>query len=1003
MIGFWYENDANAAAGKKAFIANRIGDFGLLCAMFLLAHYCGALDWNGIEQNVTQLVDPPVDALRIHLWPLGGGTYQGWASFLQPASPVTISAATAVGLALLLGCTGKSAQIPLYTWLPDAMAGPTPVSALIHAATMVTAGVYLICRLHFVFLMSPFVMMVVALVGAFTALYAATIALIQYDIKKVLAYSTVSQLGYMFLGVGVGAFSAGFFHVFTHAFFKACLFLCAGSVIHAMHARIHDNDKSQDMRNMGGLRKYMPYTYWTFAVSTAAIIGVPFLSGFFSKDEIMYRAYVDRLQSPMFERLKHEGNAPYVPPHWIGTLLFAVAVTAAVMTAFYMCRAFFMTFYGDFRGWTIGRPSMLAKMEVEEHDEHGAHHDDLGKPGYAPHESPWQMTVPLIILATGAAVAGILNMGLFHFTPIDHWLEPVFESASKAAVNEHGQATSAAALLPFGIGAFALGSYAAYHLYINRKGADEPQYIAGATRVAQAMTGILLVAIGAVLWFAVPWSTGSYARLGICGAFGLGGAWAIARYVWIGLDKLYDETVVSLVDALADTSAQFDQWVIDGILAKVTAFVVAASGTVLRAVQNGVVHLYAAMMVVGVAAIGWFFVVPHASASVTAKGTDFVVATGAAGGYLDYSYEWTQCEPDKRLWQKEWDDTMKIDDAKKRASEQHGVIEGLEAKHAKCEAPGDKWVPIAKDFSPTSEVTLHLEADADAIMEASRPVRLRAKNVFSPALGGYAASTLVYVPRPAEDHDRRSGAEPMSATEQETVETPRALEVRPSHLVWLVVAAIAAMLLSRFVDHSVPIILATVAGALVPHRYGRRTRIAIAIMCGLAALFVARMWVSDDLSAIPEGPIAEPRSFLSWLLRLSIGGALAVLFLPRQAHRLLRGFTMLVMFATLATSLYLLRVPMGRTYHFNQDYIWIQRLGIHYHVAVDGISLWLVLLTTFIMPIAAYVSFGSVKNADQGLVLRAAPARGRADRVVRLARPLPLLRLLRNAASCRCT
>jgi len=758
LIGFWYDKEANAAAGKKAFIANRIGDFGLLVAMFILAQYCGALDWTGIENNATQLVVPPVEGLQIHLWPLGGGKYEGWASFLQPATPLTVSAATACGLALLLGCTGKSAQIPLYTWLPDAMAGPTPVSALIHAATMVTAGVYLVCRLHFVFLLSPFVMMVVALVGAFTALYAASIALVQYDIKKVLAYSTVSQLGFMFLGVGVGAFSAGFFHVFTHAFFKACLFLGAGSVIHAMHARIHDTDKSQDMRNMGGLKKYMPYTYWTFAVSTAAIIGVPFLSGFFSKDEIMYRAYVDHLKSPLFEMLKREGATPFTPPDWIPTLLFAMAITAATMTAFYMCRAFFMTFHGDFRGWTIGRPSMLAKMarEEPEHDEH--HEEDLGKPGYAPHESPWQMTVPLIVLATGAAVAGILNMGLFHFTPIDHWLEPVFETASKGAVSEHAS-VSGVSMLPFGVGAFALGTYIAYWMYITRKGADEQQYIAGATRVVQGMTGALLLAIAGLMWVLLPWNPPGQGVLAlilsprflICGGLAVGGAYALARYVWIGLDKLYDETVVSLVDALADTSAQFDQWVIDGILAKVTSFVVAASGTVLRAVQNGVVHLYAAMMVAGVAAIGWFFVVPHASATVTAKGKDFVVSTGASGGYLGYAYAWSQCEPDKKLWQKEWDETMRIDDSKKRTDAQHDVVEGLQSKHGRCEAPGDKWTPITKpEFGPAAEVTLHLEADNDAIIEEHRPVRLRAENVFSPALGNYAAQTIVYVPREAK-------------------------------------------------------------------------------------------------------------------------------------------------------------------------------------------------------------------------------------------------------------
>ena len=272
LIGFWFGKVENAAAGRKAFIANRIGDFGLIIGMFLIAQYTGALDWDGIARNAQQLLAPSAGA-RVHLWPVGGGVYQGIWSFLQPVHPLTISGATAVSLALFLGCTGKSAQLPLYVWLPDAMAGPTPVSALIHAATMVTAGVYLICRLNFVFILSPFTMTVIAVVGALTALFAATIALVQNDVKKVLAYSTVSQLGFMFLGVGVGAFAAGFFHVFTHAFFKACLFLGAGSVIHAMHANVHDDVASQDMRNMGGLRKFMPITFATFAVSTLAIAG----------------------------------------------------------------------------------------------------------------------------------------------------------------------------------------------------------------------------------------------------------------------------------------------------------------------------------------------------------------------------------------------------------------------------------------------------------------------------------------------------------------------------------------------------------------------------------------------------------------------------------------------------------------------------------------------------------------------------------------------------------
>jgi NADH-quinone oxidoreductase subunit L len=456
LIGFWYEGAANAAAGKKAFIANRVGDFGLLCAMFLLVHYTGALDWNGIANGSVSLVHPG-EEWRVHVWPLGGGKYTGVLAFLQPgwfqahhvpvlqriipSAPLTISAATAVGLALLLGCTGKSAQIPLYVWLPDAMAGPTPVSALIHAATMVTAGVYLICRMSFVFVLSPFTMMVIAVVGAATALLAATIACVQNDIKKVLAYSTVSQLGFMFLGVGVGAFTAGFFHVFTHAFFKACLFLCAGSVIHAMHARIHDGDASQDIRNMGGLRRWMPLTHWTFAAATAAIIGLPFTSGFFSKDEILFRAYVDRTVNPEAGRGMLRRLHVYEPPAQIGHVLYWVALAAATLTAFYMCRLYFVTFWGEFRGWTVGRPSLLAKQELvagssagvpaaagggahgrapsdendDDDDEDAGRHptEDLSQPGYPPHESPWPMTVPLIILAAFSLFAGVLNPG-FH-------------------------------------------------------------------------------------------------------------------------------------------------------------------------------------------------------------------------------------------------------------------------------------------------------------------------------------------------------------------------------------------------------------------------------------------------------------------------------------------------------------------------------------------------------------------------------------------------------------
>src|SRR5450432_4071601 len=285
LIGFYFDKKFATNAGNKAFIVNRIGDFGFSLAIFYIVKNFGSLDFNTVFRQAASAPE----------WVL-----------------------TIIAMLLLVGACGKSAQIPLYVWLPDAMAGPTPVSALIHAATMVTAGVYLICRLSFVFVLSPFTMMVIAIVGASTALLAATIALVQNDIKKVLAYSTVSQLGFMFLGVGVGAFAAGFFHVFTHAFFKACLFLCAGSVIHAMHARIHDDEKAQDIRKMGGLRKWLPFTHATFAAATAAIIGLPFTSGFFSKDEILYRAFVDRTINPMASSPILRHFKLYEPPTWIG-------------------------------------------------------------------------------------------------------------------------------------------------------------------------------------------------------------------------------------------------------------------------------------------------------------------------------------------------------------------------------------------------------------------------------------------------------------------------------------------------------------------------------------------------------------------------------------------------------------------------------------------------------------------------------------------------------------
>ena len=345
LIGFYYTTDTAPAAGKKAFIVNRIGDFGFLIAMFLMFSYMGSVDFGKVQQ-------------------------------VAAAGGVPAGILTGICLLMFVGATGKSAQIPLFVWLPDAMAGPTPVSALIHAATMVTAGVYMIARSNVLYRMSPSAMMVVALVGGLTALFAATIGLRQWDIKKVLAYSTVSQLGFMFIGVGVGAFSAGVFHLITHAFFKACLFLGSGSVIHAMSGE-------QDIRNMGGLKSKIPQTYRTFAIATYAIAGLPLAAGCFSKDEILVSAWA----------------TPYFP--MVGKIVWLLGTLAAFCTAFYMYRLVYLTFFGTFRGT---------------HDQE--HHL---------HESPATMTGPLWILAILSALGGLISLphALWHGPSLAKWLHPV--------------------------------------------------------------------------------------------------------------------------------------------------------------------------------------------------------------------------------------------------------------------------------------------------------------------------------------------------------------------------------------------------------------------------------------------------------------------------------------------------------------------------------------------------------------------------------------------------
>ncbi len=402
LIGFWFTKDSAASAGKKAFIVNRIGDFGFLIGLFLIIQHFGSLSFDHVFDSVA------------HLAP--GTTTEGLLS--------------AIGILLMVGACGKSAQIPLYVWLPDAMEGPTPVSALIHAATMVTAGVYMVARSHVIFEGAPLALTVVAIIGTLTALFAATIGITQTDIKKVLAYSTVSQLGYMFIGCGVGAFSAGVFHLMTHAFFKGLLFLAAGSVIHGVGGE-------QDMRKMGGLRKYMPWTFWTMTIATFAIAGFPPLAAFFSKDEILWQAFSS--------------------PHgsWV---FWLVGVLTAFITSFYMFRLWFMTFLGDYRG------------AAGHHDDHGhGHGHDAGHGHGTPHESPMVMLVPLMILAVLSIVGGWVGIG----GRFEQFLAPAV-GASPEVVTENGNIEWY--LMAVSVAAAVGGLGLAWLLYYRSK--DLPQRIA---------------------------------------------------------------------------------------------------------------------------------------------------------------------------------------------------------------------------------------------------------------------------------------------------------------------------------------------------------------------------------------------------------------------------------------------------------------------------------------------------------------------------------------------
>jgi NADH-quinone oxidoreductase subunit L len=504
LIGYYFHKKSAGDAGKKAFVMNRVGDFGFLVGLFTMFYYLGTV------HNVWTIQFSEL-AKHADLLPVGGVT-------------------TVICLSFFLGATGKSAQLPLYTWLPDAMEGPTPVSALIHAATMVTAGVYMIARMNFAFIKSPTALLVVACVGAATALFAATIGTAQNDIKRVLAYSTVSQLGYMFLAMGVGAFGAGVFHLMTHAFFKACLFLGSGSVIHAMHHALHHEHSDldpQDMRNMGGLRKKMPITFATFFIATVAIAGIPPLAGFFSKDEILWQAFSNPFHGQM------------------NIVLWAVGATAALLTAFYMFRLVFMTFFGETRL-----------------TEKAFHHL---------HESPLVITLPLMVLAVLSIVGGWIGipklLGEMAHVPnlLEGYLEPVFAYSTQYVATLHGAQEAHNPALEGGL---MFGS------------------------VVIACIGISIAYILYVLKPAIPAQ--------ITAAFPV-----LHRAVynkWY-VDEIYDFAFVNPCKALGNFLWKgFDVIVVDGIVNGVAAIVRGFSG-ILRHIQTGMVHNYAFSMVVGVVVI----------------------------------------------------------------------------------------------------------------------------------------------------------------------------------------------------------------------------------------------------------------------------------------------------------------------------------------------------------------------------------------------------------------
>jgi NADH-quinone oxidoreductase subunit L len=574
LIGFWYEKQSASDAGKKAFIVNRIGDWGFVLGIFLVFFTFGTLDFRQVAAAAAAL----------------------------PVEHASFGVLSLIALLLFIGATGKSAQIPLFVWLPDAMEGPTPVSALIHAATMVTAGVYMVARNAELFSHAPMVMQLIAVIGVVTAFVAATIGLVQNDIKRVLAYSTVSQLGYMFLATGVGAFAAAMFHLTTHAFFKALLFLGSGSVIHAMAGE-------QNMQRMGGLKKFMPVTFATMMVGTLAIAGVPPLSGFFSKDEILYRTFL---------------GGPAIS-HGIALMLWAVALATALMTAFYMFRLIALTFFGAYRGpEAVTQASPAARLEAAVHgtlhplDPHA--HGQANRPDHevthgaadvvtqmhawhGPHESPRTMTWPLVALAAGAVIAGVVGIPrvLGGSNEIEHFLAPSFAapsfvaSDSAAAAGDgaghavaaqtesfHLSAGAEIGLMLLSVLAAGAGIFLARHLYLTRQEL--------AARLAERWRGLYTLLLNK--YYVDELYDATVVRATSQSARGL---WTFDRRVVDGLVNAWG----ALTQIAAWCSHMVDKYVVDGVV-NFVGWTAGEGSYSLRRLQTGLVQNYALMMLVGV-------------------------------------------------------------------------------------------------------------------------------------------------------------------------------------------------------------------------------------------------------------------------------------------------------------------------------------------------------------------------------------------------------------------